>query len=73
MILTSDYTVSLVTYGQTPQRALMDAVIEIDDALDEYDLTPSEMTIHVHKAPVTNPDGYMTYTATVHLVEIRAN
>lgn len=73
MILTSDYTVSLVTYGQTPQRALKEAILEMEDALDEYDLTPSEMTIHVHKAPLTDPEGYMTYTATVHLVEIQAN
>jgi hypothetical protein len=72
VIMTSDHSVSLVTYAPAPQRALMDAIIEIGDVLDEYDLTPSQITITVMPHG-TDDDNYVSYQATAHLIELTHN
>ena len=71
MMMTKEYTRTLVQYGPNAQRALTDVIAEYEETCDLFDVSPQEISIHVHM--VADAENSMTFEATCHLLGLEAN
>lgn len=71
MMMTKEYTRTLVEYGPTAHRALINVIAEYEETCDLFDVSAQEISIQVHM--VADEENSRTFVATCHLLGLEPN